>query len=546
MSGESSESTRPFNGWPTDIGFEINHEEVEPVELKITGRIPPYAALVDDPFARSLLTTPEGKTFTMSHWFDGWAQTHRFDIIDRGGHEGRMQVTYRSRHTCDEYKGMIRETGKAPGISFAQFQDPCESLFRKIMSTFYVMTSPDPEGKSCQNIGVTLQQDMPGWSEKSGEATLKDHNLWVRTDHNHLQQLDPTTLEPLQTATQAVLHPDLKGNLTAAHPQIDPNSGDWYSYNLELGRAPIYRVFGVTAATGEATILATLTGNDILGAYVHSMFLTEHYIVLCIFDAYIEMGGMKMLWTKNMIDALYFDPSKKNKWFVIDRVHGRGLVDVYESSGFFSFHTTNAWEETSGATTDIVLELSTYENLDILKRFYYENMKATAPGAQAYVGDNSLRARPQLMRWRLRDVNEKASTVSIPAKPAERVFVVPKADSVELPTINPTYAMKPSRYIYGCSDRADSVFLDGLIKYDTLKKSAKAWKVHAHSPGEPIFVPDPQGNTEDDGVLLSIVLDGVNSTSYLLVLDARNLEEVGRASMEIAFPFGFHGSHVSA
>ena len=482
----------------------------------------------------------------MSHWFDGWAQTHRFDIIDDVRHGDRMRVTYRSRHTCDQFQAKIQETGKAPGITFAQIQDPCESLFRKIMSTYYVMTSPESEGKSSQNIGVTLQQDMPGWSGKSGEVTSKDHNLWIRTDHNHYQQLDPQTLEPLQTATQVVLHPELKGNLTAAHPQIDPNSGDWYNYNLELGGTPTYRVFGVSAATGEVSILARLAGKDILGAYIHSMFLTEHYIVLCVFNAYIEMGGMKMLWTKNMIDALYFDPNKKNKWFVIDRVHGRGLVDVFESNGFFSFHTTNAWEETSNATQDIVLELSTYENLDILKRFYYENIKATAPGARAYVGDNSLRARPQMMRWKLRNVNQKSSAVSVPAKAAERVFVVSKADSAELPTINPTYAMKPSRYIYGCSDRADSVFLDGLIKYDTLQKSATAWKVHAHSPGEPIFVPDPQGEKEDDGVLLSIVLDGVQGTSYLLVLDARNLEEVGRASMEIAFPFGFHGSHVPA
>ncbi|MCJ1434451.1 hypothetical protein MMC27_003819 [Xylographa pallens] len=546
MSGESPIITSPFNEWPTDIGFEINHEETEPVELKVTGQIPTYVAGVlfrTGPGGHHL-STKDGQTFTMSHWFDGWAQTHRFDIIDSGSQESRMQVTYRSRHTCDGYMEEIHQTGRAPGISFAQIQDPCESLFRKIMSTFYVMTSPDLDGKSCQNIGVTLQQDMPGLSAKSAEVMPKDHNLWVRTDHNHLQQLDPKTLEPLQTTTQAILHPDLKGNLTGAHPQIDPNCGDWYNYNLELGRASTYRVFGVSAATGKATILATLTGSDILGAYVHSMFLTEHYIVLCIFNAYIEMGGLKMLWTKNMIDALYFDPKRKNKWFVIDRIDGRGLVDVYESDGFFSFHTTNAWEEKGSTTTDIVLELSTYENLDILKRFYYENMKATAPGARAYVGDNSLRARPQLMRWKLRDVNENPSTISVPAKPAQCIFVVPKADSVELPTINPTYAMKPSRYIYGCCDRADSVFLDGLIKYDTLKKSAKVWKVHAHSPGEPIFVPDPQGKLEDDGVLLSIVLDGSKGTSYLIVLDARNLEEVGRASMEIAFPFGFHGSHV--
>ena len=106
---------------------------------------------------------------------------------------------------------------------------------------------------------------MPRLSAKYANVMPENYNLWVRTDHNHLQQLDPQTQEPLQTTTQATLHPDLKGNLTSAHPQIEPNCGDWYNPNLELGRASTYCVFEVSAATGKATILATLAGSDVLG-----------------------------------------------------------------------------------------------------------------------------------------------------------------------------------------------------------------------------------------------------------------------------------------
>ena len=46
---------------------------------------------------------------------------------------------------------------------------------------------------------------------------------------------------------------------------------------------------------------------------------------------------------------------------------------------------------------------------------------------------------------------------------------------------------------------------------------------------------------EDDGVLLSVVLDGSAGTSFLLVLDATDLTEVARAQAPHHIPFSFHG-----
>jgi len=83
--------------------------------------------------------------------------------------------------------------------------------------------------------------------------------------------------------------------------------------------------------------------------------------------------------------------------------------------------------------------------------------------------------------------------------------------------------------------------MDGILKYDTATNSATHWQVHAHTPGEAVFVPDPSGTAEDDGVLLSVVLDGVSGRSYLLVLDARDMTEVARAETKIVVGFGFHG-----
>jgi torulene dioxygenase len=37
------------------------------------------------------------------------------------------------------------------------------------------------------------------------------------------------------------------------------------------------------------------------------------------------------------------------------------------------------------------------------------------------------------------------------------------------------------------------------------------------------------------------VLDAVEKRSYLVVLDAKNMEEIARAEMANVFPIGFHG-----
>ena len=55
---------------------------------------------------------------------------------------------------------------------------------------------------------------------------------------------------------------------------------------------------------------------------------------------------------------------------------------------------------------------------------------------------------------------------------------------------------------------------------------------------------DPEGGGEDEGVLLSVVLDGFRERSYLLCLDARTMREVGRADLGAVVGFGFHGIHV--
>jgi len=114
----------------------------------------------------------------------------------------------------------------------------------------------------------------------------------------------------------------------------------------------------------------------------------------------------------------------------------------------------------------------------------------------------------------------------------------------DLPRINPKFIGQPYRYIYGIRAQPGRMF-DALIKFDVEKKEQVAlWEEPCTSPSEPIFVPRPDAddNKEDDGVVLSVVLEQKPKRSFLLVLDGITFKELGRAYLPIHIPLSFHGN----
>ncbi|KIJ60826.1 hypothetical protein HYDPIDRAFT_183466 [Hydnomerulius pinastri MD-312] len=551
MPSHGAAALEPSNQWPGDGGFDVEHEVRDPVELTVTGTIPSYVAGTlyrTGPRGSHRQDTEKAGTFTLDHWFDGFAQNHRFQIIP--SKDGPPRVLYNSRSAVDPLIEDIRRTGRLDAFTFGQKRDPCTSIFRKILGLFV-----PPAENTNANIGVTLAANPPGLrsivtspakhSEVDAQCSRSGvQTLWAKTDAAMYRQLDPETLEPIGYANQTVLHPSLRGNLSGAHAKSDPVTGDVYNYNLDIGRVATYRVFRVSAATGETEIIATIT--DAPGAYLHSILITKNYVILCVWNSHYAWGGLKLLWERNILDSISFDPTKKALWYVIDRVHDKGVVAKFESDPFFCFHTVNAWEEPSPShpsDIDVVVDLSIYENLDILKRLYYDNLLATSTGSRDNTGENDAACRAILKRFRLQCVLSR--TVVEPGVAVEE-FAAPKNHSCDLPIVNPRTLTQPSRFIYGVADRGHSTFFDGLLKYDTYTREPTFWHRQGQNPGEPIFVPNPNGREEDDGVLLSIVLNGLEGKSFLLVLDARTMKELGRASMDCAVGFGFHGLYSSS
>ncbi|KAF3481068.1 carotenoid cleavage dioxygenase 1 [Arthroderma uncinatum] len=583
MIGISEEPPKSHNDWPNYQGFDTSYEEREPVELKVTGNIPSWAAgtLYRTGIGKREIETEKG-LFQTRHWFDGLAVVHRFQILPPDEEHSDVRVIYNSRSTCDGLIEQIRKTGERDTMTFARKYDPCQSYFKKVMSVF----RPDRERPPNEySMSITLSVDFPGLEPKKGKLS-SGHSSGIqglanKTDSAMFQMLDPETLEPLGIAHQKVLHEELKGPLSGAHAKSDPLTGDIYNFNLEMGPTTTYRVFSVSRSTGKTSILATITSAS--AAYIHSIFLTENYVILCVWNSFFVAHGLKILWTRNILDAIgEYDPSRPAKWYVIDRRTpengGQGVVATYESDAFFCFHSVNAYETPSqtGSGTDIIADLVAYDNLNCLKSFYLENLRSDSPNAGEIKAKHPYTT--VLLRYRLPYIRSESKETPLstpqsrrsstilqnPTRPhrATLEFKSEPIQAPELPTMNPRYITRPHRYIYGVNFTGNSTFLDGLVKMDTKTHEAKYWSYHGQNAGEPIFVPrtksGPFGSgslngaspdaedidDEDDGVLLSVVLDGLSGKSYLLVLDAKTMTEVGRADVHGAIGFGFHGVHV--
>ncbi len=151
----------------------------------------------------------------------------------------------------------------------------------------------------------------------------------------------------------------------------------------------------------------------------------------------------------------------------------------------------------------------------------------------------------------------------IPGAELRRCIVDPVAGTVDVrPLAEPNAELgtidyrrrngRPYRFLYAVSSQGTgpgnrmALLGDQLLKIDVEDGAAHhAWHEAGCLPGEPVFVPRPDGDDEDDGVCLSVVLDGHRETSFLLVLDAATFTEVARAELPQHVPLGFHGAFFS-
>lgn len=507
---------------PLTWGFYATHEVQHPAQLPIVGNIPRW---LNGSLYRGAAGTWDVGNYTAEHWFDGFSRNHRFEIANGG-------VQYRSRNGSDELTDFIQETGKFPGPSFGS--DPCKIIFGAFETTFRDGQMPHGN-KSGANVGVAWTPNFPGLASNGSSVGGPFDTMVMTTDANLLQQLDPVTLEPIEVFTYQASNLLLNdSSRSAAHP-VHGADGSLYNYVLDTSaKPPVYRVFQIEPLKGQARILANIT--DAPPAYLHSVFSTPNHIILIVWQADLTVRGKTILTSLGP-----WNPERKSLFYVIDRVKG-GVVSKYVSNeAFFAFHEINSFEEDDGS---IIIDLPIMNDYSFLEAAKVTNLRANVGSKTNASSKNDVPG--TLTRYKLPFLGASAThpNGTLAVGKAECVFQLPYGNAnIELPRINPNVAGKPYQYAYGVHVKQKGYFSDSLIKVDVDRREAKVWSPETKQlPSEPIFVPTPNAKDEDDGVLLTIVMDSVVQKSALVVIDAKTMQELGRAQMPIVMGYGFHGA----
>jgi carotenoid cleavage dioxygenase-like enzyme len=281
------------------------------------------------------------------------------------------------------------------------------------------------------------------------------------------------------------------------------------NYAAKLGPRTSYRFFLLGPESSKPEVMATRPVRE--PAYMHSFGLTERWLVLAEFPFVVSPPRLAFS-GRPYIENYRWKPELGTRFHLFDRGTGEH-VGPFETEARFGFHHVNSYEEGG----EVVVDICTFPDAGIVEDLYMERLRAGKPPAKAH-----------LERFR---ISPGAGAVS-----NERLIDEP----IELPRIN--YGRcneRHYRYVWGVGD--GSGWLDRIVKADVVDRRSTVWSEEGCFPGEPVFVATPGGQGEDEGVLLSVVLDGRKGNSFLLVLDAHSLEEVARAEVPHHIPFGFHG-----
>jgi len=124
------------------------------------------------------------------------------------------------------------------------------------------------------------------------------------------------------------------------------------------------------------------------------------------------------------------------------------------------------------------------------------------------------------------------------------------ARGCEFPALHPAKVGQPYRYLYIGAVHAPqgNAPLQALLKRDLVTGEEQLWSEAPRGfMGEPVFVPRPDGQAEDDGWLFALIYNAARRCSDLIILDAQDLAKgpIARLNLQHHVPYGLHGSFVS-
>ncbi|NJO78003.1 MAG: Apocarotenoid-15,15'-oxygenase [Cyanobacteria bacterium RM1_2_2] len=395
----------------------------------------------------------------------------------------------------------------------------------------HVQTQAYLEEKQAGRIlyrGVFGTQKPGGWLANAFDLRLKNianthviywgKKLLALWEAAEPHRLDPATLETVGLDyLDGVLQP---GDAFAAHPRIDPacemDNGEpcLVNFSVKPGLSTTITIYEF-APSGK---LLRRHAHSVPGfAFMHDFAITPNYCVF--FQAPISFNPVPfLLGFKGAGQCLQVKDNQPTQVIVIPR-NGVDPVQLIPVEAGFVFHHANAFEQDGSLYVDSIC-YATLPAVDPDEDYREVKFSNLDPG--------------QLFRFKF----------DLKTQSVEQQLIEPRC--CEFPVTHPDKVGQPYRYVYlgAAHDQTGNAPLQGVIKVDLATGDRQLWSAAPRGfAGEPIFVPRPGGQSEDEGWLLLLTFNGETERSELVILNAQDLSQpVAKLRLKHHVPYGLHGS----
>lgn len=423
------------------------------------------------------------EAYKFRHLFDGMAMIAKFDISNG-------QIFYSNRFLESDAYQKSQKLGRLAYKEFAT--SPYHGLLDFLASVAL--------GRYSDNAAINIAV-MDERAVALNEALVP---VEFRTDS-------------LDTVGDFEFDDNFSGIIETAHPQYDFANRCMINFATDFSLESEYKIFIIKDGTRVRDTITKIRIEH--PGYMHSFAVTENYIILAEYPL-IFTNALEMLeqFEQPMLNDYQWSPERGTRFYVIRKSDGK-LVRKAQSESFMAWHHVNAFEQGN----DIFLDICTYKDQNLVDVLYFDRLLQVDGGTMPPI---------EFRRYQIREKISDVEAVPFGTLP------------FDMPRINyKRYSAKDYTYAYGWGYRADKPndFYNQLVKTDVKKRQNKVWFEDDCYPGEPIFVARPGATAEDDGVVLTVVLDGKRRLSFLLIQDAQSFDEIARAYLPHILPFGFHG-----
>lgn len=302
--------------------------------------------------------------------------------------------------------------------------------------------------------------------------------------------LDPETLEQFGVASWVPL------DGVSAHPKVDEETGELLFFNYS--KAAPYMHYGVVDAAGKLT---HYTPVPLPGPRLpHDMIFSKNWSIL---------NDLPVFWDQELIKnrglhAVRLHEGIPARFALIPRHGGADEIRWFEAAPTYVLHFLNAYEEGDEVIVD---------------GYFQENPTpkpmpdAGAHGhLMAFLDGHSLQTRLHRWRFNLKDGSTREERLD------DR--------TVEFGMINQHFAGRKYRYAYSTVAKPGWFLFEGFVKHDLETGGSVELKLEpGRYASEAPFAPRLNAVDEDDGYLVSFIVDENRGTSECILIDAKRFAD---------------------